>query len=322
MVTFNPMVSPQRQHDRISARKGSYQQQNNANTDSLKQAQHVSYGKVPKFNYGEAIVNGLKKEKGISAWFARLLHKNSPDIGGGEVQSILVNATGTGVFAPVVIACNPISNKGTLIFFDPLSQDEKNSRAYSAWRQPLSAILAAIMTITANIWWNQGIENFLATTANPRYSLQHKPPLPYLYRKLKNENTRTEFLKSLSEKLGKPLTLKNLIKECQLKGSPKNKEEWYKIGKKIQEKLEENKIKQEMKKLGFVWNRKKARQTVEKALKHVEHNTKFIKDWGGAAVSIAIGVGSCYILNWIYPRFMEKVFPDLSKRKNSKGGNK
>ncbi len=48
----------------------------------------------------------------------------------GEISNILINAAGTGLVAPIFIKYNP------------LSKTDEDTRTYSAWRQPLSAVLA------------------------------------------------------------------------------------------------------------------------------------------------------------------------------------
>ncbi len=48
----------------------------------------------------------------------------------GEFQDICINATGTGLLAPIFIKYNP------------LSKTDEDTRTYSAWRQPVSAVLA------------------------------------------------------------------------------------------------------------------------------------------------------------------------------------
>ncbi len=50
--------------------------------------------------------------------------------GMGEIQNQLINAIGTGLIAPVFIK------------FNPLSDTDKDTRTYTAWRQPVSAVLA------------------------------------------------------------------------------------------------------------------------------------------------------------------------------------
>lgn len=48
----------------------------------------------------------------------------------GEISNILINAAGTGLVAPIFIKYNPFS------------KTDEDTRTYSAWRQPLSAVLA------------------------------------------------------------------------------------------------------------------------------------------------------------------------------------
>ena len=49
---------------------------------------------------------------------------------GGEIQNIIINAVGTGLVAPIFIKYNF------------LSEADEDTRTYSAWRQPVSAVLA------------------------------------------------------------------------------------------------------------------------------------------------------------------------------------
>ena len=50
--------------------------------------------------------------------------------GMGEIQNQFINALGTGLVAPLFIK------------FNPLSDTDENTRTYTAWRQPVSAVLA------------------------------------------------------------------------------------------------------------------------------------------------------------------------------------
>lgn len=50
--------------------------------------------------------------------------------GMGEIQNQLINAVGTGLIAPVFIK------------FNPMSDTDEDTRTYTAWRQPVSAVLA------------------------------------------------------------------------------------------------------------------------------------------------------------------------------------
>lgn len=64
----------------------------------------------------------------------------------GEVQNIFINALGTGLVAPIFIKWNP------------LSKTEEDTRTYSAWRQPVSAVLAVITQAGITIPVNRIVE--------------------------------------------------------------------------------------------------------------------------------------------------------------------
>lgn len=60
--------------------------------------------------------------------FMRWMSKFENNI--GELQDVCINAVGTGLLAPIFIKYNP------------LSKTDEDTRTYSAWRQPISAVLA------------------------------------------------------------------------------------------------------------------------------------------------------------------------------------
>lgn len=64
----------------------------------------------------------------------------------GEVQNIIINALGTGLVAPIFIKWNP------------LSKTDEDTRTYSAWRQPVSAVLAVVTQVGITIPFNRMIE--------------------------------------------------------------------------------------------------------------------------------------------------------------------
>ena len=65
----------------------------------------------------------------------------------GEVSTTLINAAGTGIVAPIFIKYNP------------LSKSDKDTRTYSAWRQPVSAVLAIVSQLGAIIPFNRAMNN-------------------------------------------------------------------------------------------------------------------------------------------------------------------
>ena len=68
----------------------------------------------------------------------------------GEMLNILVTAFGTAIVCPLFIRYNPFSK-----------EDEK-TRAYSAWRQPISAVIA----VAAQLGITKQFDNYLATMAS------------------------------------------------------------------------------------------------------------------------------------------------------------
>lgn len=64
----------------------------------------------------------------------------------GEIQNIIINALGTGLVAPIFIKWNP------------LSKTDADTREYSAWRQPVSAILAVVTQVGVTIPFNRMID--------------------------------------------------------------------------------------------------------------------------------------------------------------------
>lgn len=81
-------------------------------------------------DYIPSAVNGMKK-----------LSDNM-----GEVQNIIINALGTGLVAPIFIKWNP------------LSKTDEDTRTYSAWRQPVSAILTVLTQVGITIPFNKMID--------------------------------------------------------------------------------------------------------------------------------------------------------------------
>lgn len=65
----------------------------------------------------------------------------------GEVQNIIINSIGTGLIAPIFIKYNP------------LSDTDEDTRTYSAWRQPVSAVLAILTQVGATMPFNNKVKN-------------------------------------------------------------------------------------------------------------------------------------------------------------------
>lgn len=121
----------------------------------------------------------------------------------GEIQNQLVNATFTTTLAPFFIAFNPFSK-----------QDEK-TRHYTAWRQPISAIIAIgtswPLTIMTNNFWdnlhNEGYAGFIDLRMSPTKE-KYKKPYKDAFKDAKAQGKLKEFLAA-----NEPEDLSEAIKE-------------------------------------------------------------------------------------------------------------
>lgn len=100
----------------------------------------------------------------------------------GEALNILVTAFGTAIICPMFIR------------FNPFSKEDKQTRAYSAWRQPISAIIAVAAQLTITKWFNN-LLSMKASTNNKqgkanynRADLRACPHERYLKRIVKLEH--------------------------------------------------------------------------------------------------------------------------------------
>ncbi len=120
-------------------------------------------------------------------WMVKL-HKNM-----GEIQNQAINALGTGLVAPMLIKYNPISNT------------DKDTRTYTAWRQPVSAILAVATQCAIVIPFNKAIKN-MSDIGYEHLSLHNNASLfpsdDYLKALVKSQNPGVKFTKEeLQEKV-------------------------------------------------------------------------------------------------------------------------
>ncbi|EKE04392.1 MAG: hypothetical protein ACD_20C00084G0012 [uncultured bacterium] len=91
----------------------------------------VKQNNGPKFKGN--IACALTKQLATEPWYVKSAVKFSEV--GGEKLSITVNSLGKFAIAPLVIA------------FNPFSSEEKDNRAYSAWKQPIEAVLTFVTQI-------------------------------------------------------------------------------------------------------------------------------------------------------------------------------
>ena len=108
--------------------------------------------------------------------------------GMGEVQNQLINAIGTGLVAPVFIK------------FNPFSKTDEDTRTYTAWRQPVSAVLAVCTQAAIVIPFNKLIQE-LSDIGYFRMDLNASlfPSNDHLKKEVKHLNPGKKFTKAEME---------------------------------------------------------------------------------------------------------------------------
>ena len=117
------------------------------NYDRSKKAQvrnysaSVSFSKKPP-NWSDKITENLANRKVLDFMRDKLAWMK------GEFGGVAMTALGTGLVAPWPIAFNPFvkAKEGAT---EAEKEDLKNTKYYTAWRQPISAVLAAIFQLSA-----------------------------------------------------------------------------------------------------------------------------------------------------------------------------
>lgn len=95
----------------------------------------------------------------------------------GEVSTTLINAAGTGIVAPIFIKYNP------------LSKSDQDTRTYSAWRQPVSAVLAIVSQLGAIIPFNRAMNNgFNLGMLSDKYNTSAFQDDKFIERQVKKNN--------------------------------------------------------------------------------------------------------------------------------------
>lgn len=94
----------------------------------------------------------------------------------GEILNTIVTGIGTAFIAPIFIA------------FNPFSKEDKETKIYSAWRQPISAILAVAAQIGINTQYNKHIDKVASLGKFDRANLEAFPMKSYLKGIIKKEH--------------------------------------------------------------------------------------------------------------------------------------
>lgn len=302
--------------------------------------------------YNEAVFESL-------GWFGKKLSKLKV----GEVMNILVTAFGTAIVAPIFIAFNPLSKK------------DKESKLYSALRQPISAVIAVAAQLSVVKASNNALEKYASTGVVDNMDLRDAPKASYLKKLIKMENPAIKkddlaaeiakrqenaFQKAIARETenfknvkGKDNILNILTKEnsISVKDYTSKLEELAKAKKAEGAKESLRTLKKQLKdgvEDAVLADTKKAIQdkaeelvrdgkcaNLEDALRQ-ETIKKYVnakiakagdvlssnKSYIGIALGLATLPVTCGILNWAYPRIVEKFFPSLANSKKESEAKK
>ena len=332
----------------------------------------------------------------------------------GEILNTIVTAIGTACVAPIFIAYNPFS------------KEDKDTKTYSALRQPISAVLALVIQIGVNSKFNNWLDKLASTGQLQRANLSAKPQKSYLKQLIKLEKPTfdkdqisdeldkkqdnafwkrvDEYRKSMKDK---NVDYKDLVDSSAFKKASKKVEADYAdqiktMGKKeakefiskkstelaakdvetqlrkeakvkfrianlqatgksvdetigdLNKRLEKinaraekatgsmkevyesaaSDVKSIIDKMSYshsfgkgtkngktfdaVLQNVKLKKLVKVEINNSEEVLKSFKKWGGIGISLATLPISCGLLNWAYPRIMEKIMPQVSTAKKAK----
>lgn len=267
----------------------------------------------------------------------------------GEVPNIIINAVGTGLVAPIFIKHNP------------LSKADDDTRTYSAWRQPVSAVLAIATQVSMvapfnnllNNMTNKGEFSFFADNGN-KYNKSAYQDVDFIAKAIKKEKPHLskdeinklakdkqysqleDMIESLYHKNtveyvanGKPASLTGDEVKTLLEKTANGMFEKAadpndkKLAETLLAKIKDGKtnIKELTKHLSEEQRGKFVYDVAQKHISTVSSNIKGLKQGTGLVVSLAILPITCILLNKIYPKFMDWAFPQLSKKDKAKKDN-
>lgn len=145
----------------------------------------------------------------------------------GEVSTTLINAAGTGLIAPVFIKYNP------------LSKSDQDTKTYSAWRQPVSAVLAIVSQLGAIIPFNKAMNNgFNLGMLSDQYNTSAFQDEKFIERQVKRNNpkmTKEQIAAEVSriKKEQEAELLRSIEEENTVRIRKHGKEGTYKINKDV-----------------------------------------------------------------------------------------
>ena len=128
------------------------------------------------------------KDASYPNWLKKLIHLGNNN---GEILNTVVTGIGTAFVAPIFIVWNP------------LAKEDKETRLYSAWRQPISAVLAVATQIAINKKFNNWMDKEASTGSFDRMNLTAKPRESYLRHIIKYQHpnwTKEQVQKEIKRK--------------------------------------------------------------------------------------------------------------------------
>lgn len=359
-------------------------------------------GNTPTFKGGYTLSKDVSKK--ITEESPKII-RNLINLGknDGEILNILVTAIGTAFVAPIFIA------------FNPLSKEDKETKIYSALRQPISAVIAVIAQLGIVSKFNSGLDKLASTDQIKRAKLSAKPKEGYLKQIIKLQHpefSKQEVQEEIKRKmdsryqkkfgeLQKNMTSAEIedadlicgkfYKQAKAELTKEAKKSGIKIDKKTiqdtditkralaiieKEMADETKFRYELSTLKhgkktFDETLKNLADNLDVAIKNKDNEAKNLlekviaelknkgsldkirdfgtskeavaesvkierflktninnaeavlgatKKYGGIVLSLLTLPFTCGILNWVYPRIMEKLMPDVANKKKAKEG--
>lgn len=237
--------------------------------------------------------------------FAKFIHKMKSLE--GEIPSIIINAAGTGLVAPVFIKYNC------------LSKTDENTRSYSAIRQPIIGAVSVLFQCAITVPLNKFLSN-MSNHGGFSDSMKNKTGFQdadFIKRNLKKQGLKDENLKNSTNHLQEEQlqSLLDYVNEHKKIG-------WQKGSKTIEiadNALEEilNSVIKDKKLIENFKNgtyKEQNFEIVKKYVSSVDKNIKGTKQVIGLIVNFALIPVSCTIMNKVFPIFANTFFPSLSKK--------
>ena len=132
---------------------------------------NLAFKKGNSQNVPKTVKEAIEKNSDIMTKFLTWMGNNE-----GELMNVLVNFFGTAAICPIFIRYNP------------LTKEDKKKKAYSAWRQPLSAIISVVTQVFVTSKVNSMLAKRVSTGYYDRADLRACPEAGYLKKEILKEH--------------------------------------------------------------------------------------------------------------------------------------